>query len=139
VVTTSREATTRRETPPCCSGYVVGGSATGTWRGRDRWTTSTRLRNSFASSTKRKIVTPETSVVFMSPGSGNGLHLFKEDGPSNLLRGTSAAGSTNCAVARSTSRTFNCRVGPETRFYCNLVVVKVSIIPASECNRWILN
>jgi hypothetical protein len=37
--------------------------------------------------------------------------------------------------ARSTSRTFNRRFGPETCFYCNLMVVKTSIIPSIECNR----
>jgi hypothetical protein len=57
-----------------------------------------------------------TNVVFMSPSSGNGLYLFKEDGPSNLLRGTSAAGSTDFPVARSASRTFNRRLGPQLAF-----------------------
>jgi hypothetical protein len=92
---------------------------------------STRLRNQSASSTKRKSVKPETNM-FMSQSSGYGFNPFKEDGPSNLLRSAFAAGTANCTVARSTSRIFNRRAGPDARVYCNLIVAITGIIPAAK-------
>jgi hypothetical protein len=149
-MTRSLEATTRRETPPCCSGYVVGGSATGTWRGRDRWTTSTRLRNSFASSTKRKIVTPETNVVFMTPSSASGRSFSSEGDLNNHYDGSASRQYINTLIVGKrplvwAPPTISSQQLPQnsvhikrvaasdTRFNCNLLVVNTSKIHVVKC------
>jgi hypothetical protein len=52
------------------------------------WNPTTRLGNSFASSTKRKIVTPETNVVSPIPSSATGRSFPNEAGLNNPLRRT---------------------------------------------------
>jgi hypothetical protein len=70
------------ERPRCCSGYVAGGGRDEQQRVKpDRWNESTRLRNSFASLARRESVTPETNVVFMTPGSASGPFFFQRRRP----------------------------------------------------------
>jgi hypothetical protein len=81
----------------CCNGYVAGGGGTIN-NCQDCRNTSTRLRNSFAPSTKRKIVTPETNVVFMIPSSATGRSYLNKGGLNNLSHGSSARRYINTYV-----------------------------------------
>jgi hypothetical protein len=122
----------------CCEGYVAGESETHNQllieplalAGVDPIEELIRAVN------EAQERSPETNVAFMRPRSGT-VSIFSRKTGQITFCGAPPLPAAPIARLFEAPQTFNCRVGPETLSYFNLMVVKISIIPAIECNRWI--